>query len=540
MEGIAITHACSTFTTASIPDFEPGVCVVQICTVPGNYLYDPFLGRHVVRFHVLGHFLSPLVLPEDWLRLSISDPRYHTNLRYGARHVEARYDNVNVQQSPALLMDEFLNGIKLMANKVQSYCEAGYHSSLAIIVCGPTSLRQDVIRELPCPLTVDTELQLLTLEEIRRFIKWDIGVTFMTPSMVCDGWVINQSLGNSQFLGNMDKASCWEMMLGRIGRNLAPLYKDQANDELLGPNSAINQEGRSLISFANTVLARKVLGVISKTCDASCSIAPQAPVFNLHKCLDDWVRLCGDRLGAPLMHFWAHMQLLGPAKAHSIDTPVARLTQAQLLILLAPAALTAQGLMGPVDQLFGTEHRMAWRSLNAHIDQVISGSAHRLAMENLAELLLSTGVHPIHDAYPDPLKLSQPTWSTEDERNVLKAIADLFPPTPRGVSAPGSMLLVRYIWGILQHVYRNSPDKKAAIDARISIFQNVVKTIRVYLMEELLEVPAVALAAFDFVKSLGLQPNVTLLHAREVANIVDTLGTELFWDSIESRRSYHS
>lgn len=51
--------------------------------------------------------------------------------------------------------------------------------------------------------------------------------------------------------------------------------------------------------------------------------------------------------------------------------------------------------------------------------------------------------------------------------------------------------------------------------------------------------PIVARAAFDLITSLGYRPNATLLRAREDADIAENLGTELSYDTIETRRTYH-
>lgn len=57
--------------------------------------------------------------------------------------------------------------------------------------------------------------------------------------------------------------------------------------------------------------------------------------------------------------------------------------------------------------------------------------------------------------------------------------------------------------------------------------------------QELIKTPVVARAAFDLITSMGYRPNATLLRAREDADIAENLGTELSYDTIETRRTYH-
>ncbi|UPK91605.1 hypothetical protein LCI18_002540 [Fusarium solani-melongenae] len=536
----ASNYPSSTFTTTSIPDIHPRSCIAQILTVPYQHLDDLLHKRFVAGYYAISHLLSLLVSPEDWVRLSASNPQSHVNLRYGNKDVSGMCDNITVHEDPAELIEAFLDAIAAMSLKASIYCQAGCPSSLVIIICGPTSLHQDMIRELPYPLTPSTKLHLLTFGEIQSCIDSKVRATLVAPSMLCTGWVVNQSLG----VQPARNSTPTDQMLRKIARNVAPLYQVQASQDLLGPNSKLVQtrDGKDLSTWVNTSQGRDLYNAVANSCRASLSIATPRCVFNLYTRLDDWSRLSGDRLGETLDRFWPNWQLLPHAKADSgsadgcvADTTQYKRTQALLLTLLYPSLLPE----GDTSHVLQSDSNSMSEPIDAVLDHIISAAAHHFAMVNLTEELLNLEHIPhMQTSFPHPTesflgKLSQ------GEMRTFESIVSLFPPAHGDVQSPGPIPLAQYIWSCIHALYCDSPKKTAAIEAHICNFRHNIRLIRTHLTQELIKTPVVARAAFDLITSMGYRPNATPLRAREDADIAENLGTELSYDTIETRRTYH-
>ncbi|KAL2689570.1 hypothetical protein Neosp_003627 [[Neocosmospora] mangrovei] len=424
-----------------------------------------------------------------------------------------------------------------MSLKASNYCQAGYPSSLVIIICGPTSLHQDMIRELPYPLTPNTKLHLLTVGEIQSYIDDKVKATLIAPSMLCTGWVVNQSLG----VQTTRNSPPTDQMFRKIARNVASLYQVQVSQDLLGPDSKLvqNRNGQNLSTLVNTNEGREFYSAVTKSCRASLSIATPRCVFNFYSRLDDWSRLSGDRLGEPLDRFWPNWQLLPHAKADTgsadgcvADTTQYKRTQALLLTLLYPSPLPE----GDTNHVFQPDSGSVSESIDAVLDQIIAAAAHHFAMVNLTEALLNLEHIPhmqtsrLHPTEPLLGRLSQ------EEMRTFKSIVGLFPPAHGDVQSPGPIPLAQYIWSCLNALYCDSPKKTTAIEAHICNFRHIIRT---HLTQELIKTPTVARAAFDLITSMGYRPNATLLRARDDADIAENLGTELSYDTIETRRTYH-
>ncbi|KAI8722293.1 hypothetical protein NCS52_00372800 [Fusarium sp. LHS14.1] len=536
----ASNYPSSTFTTTSIPDIHPHSCIAQILTVPYQHLDDPFHKRFVAGYYAISRLLSLLVPSEDWVRLSASNPQDHLNLRYGNKDVSGICDNITVHENPSELTDAFLDAISVMSLKASNYCQAGYPSSLVIIICGPTSLHQDMIHELPYPLTPNKKLHLLTVGEIQSCIDDKVKATLIAPSMLCTGWVVNQSLG----VQPASNSPPTDQMFRKIARNVASLYQVQASQDLLGPDSKLvqNRNGQDLSTFISTNKGRDFYNAVAKSCRASLSIATPRCVFNFYSRLDDWSRLSGDRLGEPLDRFWPNWQLLPHAKADTgsadgcvADTTQYKRTQALLLTLLYPSLLPE----GDVNHVFQSGSGSVLESIDVMLDQIISTTAHHFAMVNLTEALLNLEHIPhmqtsrLHPTKPLLGRLSQ------EEMRTFKSIVGLFPPAHGDVQSPGPIPLAQYIWSCLNALYCDYPKKTTAIEAHICNFRHNIRVIRTHLTQELIKTPTVARAAFDLIASMGYRPNATLLRAREDADIAENLGTELSYDTIETRRTYH-
>ncbi|KAM0439772.1 hypothetical protein ACHAPT_000867 [Fusarium lateritium] len=406
-----------------------------------------------------------------------------------------------------------------MSVKARNYCQAGRPSSLIIIICGPTSLHQDMIRELPYPLTPNTQLRLLTVDEIQRSIDSEVRATLIAPSMLCTGWVVNQSLGAQR----TSNSTATDQMLRRIARNVAPLYQVQAFHDLLGPSSKLiqNRCGQDMSTLIDTDQGRDLYNAIAKSCQASLSMPTPRCVFNLYSRLDDWSRLSGDRLGEPIDRLWPNWQLLPHAKADDTDgcivnTTQYKRTQALLLTLLYPSVFP----QGDRNHILQPGSRSMPKSIDTVLDEIISASAHHFAMVNLTEALLNLERIPLIET--SSLSPSMPLLErlSQEEMIAFKGIVDMFPPAHENMQSPGPIPLAQYIWSCLDALY-------------------CIRVIRAHLTQELIQTPVIARAAFNLITSAGYRPNATLLRAREDADIAGNLGTELSYDTIETRRTYH-
>ncbi|KAM5380297.1 hypothetical protein ACJZ2D_003579 [Fusarium nematophilum] len=141
----------------------------------------------------------------------------HIDLRYGAKDVAGSCDDATVYGNPRQLMDEFLAALASITAKVQSYARAGRSSSPVIIVCGPTSLPQDIISALPCPVDRKHRLAFTHAPDEPILPQARIRCGFhLSPSMLCNGWVVNQSLCFGQSHEDMGKIRALEMAIETI------------------------------------------------------------------------------------------------------------------------------------------------------------------------------------------------------------------------------------------------------------------------------------------------------------------------------------
>ncbi|KAJ4263765.1 hypothetical protein NW762_005798 [Fusarium torreyae] len=394
MDHLASSKAASNFTTISFPDIPKDACVVQICTIPDEYLNNPFFRLFLAGFHAFHHYLSSLVVSEDLVQLSASDPQDHTDLVYGNKDVTGECSGTLVYKNPQELITVFLGKIIEMSNKVQSRREAGGTSSLIIIICGPTSLHQGIIRELSHPLTASTTLSLLTLDEIKGYIKCTKGATIITQSMLCNGWVIRPSLGALPTPGAINSGIIGTRLCRRIARNVSPLIQHLPLHEFLTSDAAAASSSPAKLNNDESLSAAKqeVHEAISESCNGFLSIPTKRPLFNLYEALDDWSRLCGERRGASMPRLWERWQLLPHARAENNQASTGlgsclelKKTQARILALLEPNIFGEQLIC----QLFELDANSTWSSMNDKLDRVIQKSVHHLAMINFASLLVT-------------------------------------------------------------------------------------------------------------------------------------------------------
>ncbi|KAI1843662.1 hypothetical protein JX266_010108 [Neoarthrinium moseri] len=181
----------ATFVSRHPPDIERNAAVVGLCTVaPGREGHDD-LGWHVADFMAFKALFAPYVNPRSQAWLSLVDATKVAEQR-GYKHsgcsisdgLDAEKDDVaiHVESSADNLSIDFISQLAAKAKLAQENDDP-----LVIIVCGLTSLEQDVYFG-------DSDFKIaITSVQIRRAINADIRVIFVTPSLTSAGWQINPS-----------------------------------------------------------------------------------------------------------------------------------------------------------------------------------------------------------------------------------------------------------------------------------------------------------------------------------------------------------
>ncbi|KAF4946302.1 hypothetical protein FSARC_14232 [Fusarium sarcochroum] len=379
--------------------------------------------------------------------------------------------------------------------------EAGRSSSLIIIICGPTSLHQDIIRELPNPLTASTKWFLLTLDEIRGYIKCTKGAMIITQSMLCNGWVIRPSLGAPPTPGVMNSPIIGKQLCRRIAHNVSPLIQHLSLHGYLGSDAAssspagLDRNDESLNATQDESRA-----AVLESCNAFLSIPTKRPLFNLYEALDDWARLCGDRRGNSMSRLWEHWQLLPHARTDNDkastelhSTLEFKRTQAQILALLE------QNIFGEqlIRQLFELDPNSTWNSMNDKLDRVIQKSVHCLAMINFASVSVTLEGLPTAQTRPlYPTELTLSTTLSDEERAFVNGISSMFSEKkgtasifePTEIKALG-----RYLWNNnINKLPQNQPHREEAIGTHLGYIYLISVVAIIFLRKELVMTPTVA------------------------------------------------
>ncbi|KAI1401493.1 hypothetical protein F4819DRAFT_486522 [Hypoxylon fuscum] len=319
----------ATFVTHNLPDISPDSGVIGLCTVPYNRVGMEDQGWHVADFLAFKALLCGETHPKSQTWLSLCDLNVHTNpeqlahgkdrrLVHGAisassytdsngvRHV--RDDQIKVEPSPKKLMVDF---VKTLTTKARVAKDIGY--PLVIIICGPTTLEQDVFfgkTDAKCAVTSG---------QIRHAIGEDIEAMLITPAPFSAGWQINPSLCLSP--AGKVRADRTEFVAKQFGGVFAKeivdfftkwncpfLDKDKVDNSSKDGGTPgpvmLSQKQKGNVEAFKVKLHGALAGRLSfGHCDHS---------FNFDPDLDDWERLVGPRQHKPLSHYrqkWENLEV---------------------------------------------------------------------------------------------------------------------------------------------------------------------------------------------------------------------------------------
>ncbi|KAJ8124752.1 hypothetical protein O1611_g8888 [Lasiodiplodia mahajangana] len=197
------------FITQTVPVVHRYAGIVAICTVPEDKADMSNLGWHVADFLAFRTLLCGDNPPKAQTWMSMCDipalveanPQAYTHgkdrrlvgsavrLQHHQGHSESfeREDDIQVESSAEAFKEKFVSAVKEKLKIVESH-----KYPLLLIVCGPTSLEQDIYFG-----ALDTEHRY-TMKDLHHDLGDGINNTeaiVITPSLFSAGWQINASFG---------------------------------------------------------------------------------------------------------------------------------------------------------------------------------------------------------------------------------------------------------------------------------------------------------------------------------------------------------
>ncbi|KAL7621322.1 hypothetical protein AAE478_008643 [Parahypoxylon ruwenzoriense] len=318
----------ASFVTHTIPDISPMAGIIGLCTVPYERAGMDDLGWHIADFLAFRSLLHGETTADSqtWLaQCDISsiveaDPERYLHGRDcrvvgGAvlplpqpgtlNNPQPPEDQIQVEPSAENLITDFLMTI---SKKSQIARTRGF--PLVIIVCGPTSLEQDVFFGRG---------YRVTSTQIRHIIGDGIDTMIITPALFSAGWQVNPSFCRSpvesiradpieilakQFGGIFAK----DIVERFLGWSCPLLDRDRVNayvrgDKFPGPVKP-SEEQKDIIDALKT----QVHGALA----SRLSLGHDDHSFNFNPEEDDWVKLVGPRRHKPLDHYhskWGSLKI---------------------------------------------------------------------------------------------------------------------------------------------------------------------------------------------------------------------------------------
>ncbi|KAI0885948.1 uncharacterized protein GGS22DRAFT_199394 [Annulohypoxylon maeteangense] len=299
----------ATFITRTIPDIPPGSHVIGLCTVPLERAGMDNLGWHIVDFLAFKYLLHDEVNPgsQDWLAhcdivgIVNNNPDLYVHGKErrivlgaeGTGYQGTYYSHgadLKVQTDRQKLMADFL-----IACSVKAHLSKQSGTPLIIIVCGPSTIEQDVFFGETNPV------HHLKSQSICHAIGGDVEAIMVTPSMFSAGWQVNPSFTQSpcqvradrneflarQFGGVFTRSHMRHFvglacpLLGGDGMNMKEVKQKFSNPFIL------SDEQREFLADLKVAIHRSLTGRLSAE-NGNHS-------FNFETEHDDWEKLIGPR-----------------------------------------------------------------------------------------------------------------------------------------------------------------------------------------------------------------------------------------------------
>ncbi|KAI1363361.1 hypothetical protein F5Y08DRAFT_243882 [Xylaria arbuscula] len=298
------------FVTQAVPSVPNYAGVIGICAVPEEKAGMDDLGWHIADFLAFRALLCGDNKPRAQSWLSMCDiaalvrenpERYvHGNDRrlVGSAATPEKYqtqdglvereDNIEVETSAEALKDKFVAAIKKKLKVLRAY-----NYPLLLIICGATSLEQDIYLG-----QIDIDHRY-TMKDLRQDLGDDIDhidATVVTPSLFSAGWQVNTSFG--RFSSTNVRGSRDDFLARQFGalfaRHLVPIFlgwQCPAIDE-----AKLDPQVKSLESFPGPVQPSNEVKALTSQLEIevhSCllgelSACQRNHSFSFHKDKDEW------------------------------------------------------------------------------------------------------------------------------------------------------------------------------------------------------------------------------------------------------------
>ncbi|KAF2968542.1 hypothetical protein GQX73_g5015 [Xylaria multiplex] len=307
----------SCFITQTIPNVHRYAGIIGLCTVPEEKAGMDDLGWHIADFLAFRALLCGNNNPraQSWLALCdiptlvegnpdcyvhgkdrrLVGPAARPKRRETSTGLAEREDNIQVETSPKALKEKFVTQVKAKMEVVKRY-----EYPLLIIICGLTSLEQDIYFG---KLDIDHRY---TLKDLRCDLGDGIDhieATVITPSLFSAGWQVNTSFGR---LGSAEVRGNWSDFLARqfgglFAQNIVRDFlgwKCPVLDESKVDDSRVKRErfpGPACPSDEVKILISELKIKIQSYLLGGLSAYPMDHSFSFDKSKDEWKIMIGHR-----------------------------------------------------------------------------------------------------------------------------------------------------------------------------------------------------------------------------------------------------
>jgi len=218
------------FLVHTVPDIPADATIIGLCTIPPHRAGPEDHGWHVAAFAGWKALLTSVFPRNSQAWISAVGPHDITSeLTFGGKKVHhALETDVDVVSDPVELGKSFLAQISRLAGREQ-------RSRFVIIVCGPTSLGQDVLIDFDKAVPGQTPM-FVKIEAIQESTGRVHQLMLITPSMLAAGWwVVHPNLNQrvktaaaSNIPPDTGKSPVSSDLLVKLfARRCAPLFTDQ-------------------------------------------------------------------------------------------------------------------------------------------------------------------------------------------------------------------------------------------------------------------------------------------------------------------------
>ncbi len=295
-----------TFVTRSFPDISKNAGLIGLCTVPYERADPMDLGWHVADFlafkKLLGGYLHPKA--QTWLahcdigQLIKARPELYAHGKdRRIFHPGELTDDIDIETSAGELARKFVNIINKTGKNVKKL-----KYELVVIICGPTTLEQDVFFGTPNhqPRVTSTQMRIAM-----GLDGCNLRTIVITPALFSAGWQINPSFcEQATFAPRADRTHFLARQFGAIfarpitekilgwGCPMLDLTKvdtnKKAHERFPGPIGRSAEKDALMVTLHQTLAARQM----SSHSDHS---------FSFDVANDEWEKLIGPRKGSTLV-----------------------------------------------------------------------------------------------------------------------------------------------------------------------------------------------------------------------------------------------